>query len=268
MEFITWAGIRSNRVNQLEPVPADVQYAGSAFYNGDGTVGFIYGYKDTGGSYRGTALYNAERPDLTTLFKNVSPDVPIWKLDTVYKIVLALNNYYGLGLEPTDFVDVLAPFDYTVLPQPLKITAKPDAMSCTGEIVLNVIQTLMTLSDIVVDRDADGVTDDYPLSSSVLVLEKRYYNFDFTPYRAVLQSIADPLDIPTLVNLLNSNDVKDECGNLSWDGGVLESSTFTYVYNGTTADYSLSNPSYKYVLAISCKSPNTNGGIILMHYDA
>ena len=266
MDFISWAGVRHNRVAQLEPGPYDVAIAGDAERDQD-QVGLIVGFKDSEHAYyRGSRRVTAERLDLSNLFLNLNPDLPIWHLGLVFNIITALNKYYGLAIDPVEISEAMDSFDYTVLPKPLTITAKDDAITCKGSVVLNIVQKIMTLSDIVLDTDADGVIDSYPLSNELLVLEHRYYNFDFTPWRAVLHTITDPVDTLTIAGILNDPGVKEDCGNITWDSGTYSTTGMTCVYNGVAADYEDANPAYGYVVVLRCPSSGTNGGRIFLHY--
>ena len=130
MDFISWAGVRHNRVAQLEPGPYDAAIAGYAERDQD-QVGLIVGFKDSEHAYyRGSRRVTAERLDLSNLFLNLGPDLPIWHLDLVFNIVTALNKYYGLAIDPVEIKEAMDSFDYTGLPKPLTITAKDDAITC------------------------------------------------------------------------------------------------------------------------------------------
>lgn len=243
----------------------------------------ILGYRRGGELYRGSARIDFNRIDLGLLFKNIEPEVELFMPKDKLAVFTALLQRYGLP----DTDDVLA----DVINESLSGTEHPNevTLSCgdgifyKGTVTVRVKQRVMSLEEIVINRDLDIIVPRFLLTDPKVVLERRFYNYDFSfsPYIATLRTMkptqyAHAAD-SWYVKMLNDADVKQECGNIHWQwAGSGSSAPYNLylskcLYNGPARDHPLGCPDYNYVAVFSCPGsvlPYKNHvGDFIFHYN-
>lgn len=245
----------------------------------------ILGYKRGATLYAGTAMVGYNRLDLGKLFQGVTPKVTLFQPRN-YRVVFAeLLRKYGLPGHTEEVIlgdcpDVSIPIGEP--PTEVTITCSAGVLY-TGTVKVTIEPKIMPLPEIVLDTEYDIITPTFLLTNSKLVLERRYYNYDFSysPYIASLRAIkpgqyAHAVD-SWYVKMLNDPDVKQECGNITWVwegyGGSNPYSLYksTCLYNGPARGHPLANGDYNYVAVFDCPGnmpPHANHvGNFIFHYN-
>jgi len=132
-----------------------------------------------GASWTGTTvlLYNRLKlSDLSTLIGNV---VKVSNIDTVWELISALNSFYGLGLDTTDFVNdaiaINSDGNGTV-----DLTALPTSLGWTGTWSIAIAKGDANLPDAVSNTTLNGLY--YPVSEDITkrLAQSIFYGSDFT----------------------------------------------------------------------------------------
>jgi len=246
----------------------------------------ILGFESGGVRYEGSGVVTHPVLDLPTLFKNLTPTVSMFKPKNTREVLKELLLKYGLPVGDTE--ELLEDYALTALPtatQPtsVNLVAQPSNRLYSGNLTVTIKQKVMPLDEIVTVTDLDVVAPRLSLTNSLVVLERRFYHYNFTDTAYLANIKAQQVGkLPELNDswfqqLLNSADVKQECGNLSWVwGGYWTPNGFNLylaqcVYNGPTTGWPDANQHYKSCMVVSIPAPSSTvqsvTGYAILHYE-
>ena len=111
-------------------------------------------------AYEGPDQFHYRRVPISEIIATLDHQFELEDNTDLSDLIAELNLVYRLGLTSDDFVDVALP---TVENTPgatttVKLTAKPGSYWIIGEADLTIIKTSIALSDVIVNRDLDGLT--------------------------------------------------------------------------------------------------------------
>lgn len=145
----------------------------------------------------------------------------------------------------------------------------PDAKTVMGSVVVNIYQKVMDISEIITTVEVEGIVDKYPLTNEKLVLEKRYYGYDFTENRDVLKTLAN------LGPILNVQSVYTEMNAPGWDSAWSTGIPYNLygirlTYLGPTSGYPEANPAYTHCAVYSpsyLSTAQVPGSNMILHFN-
>lgn len=245
----------------------------------------ILGFKRGASLYAGTAMVGYNRLDLGKLFQGISPTVTMFQPRSHRAVFAELLRVYGLpGYTEEDVLSDCPEVDLPTTEHPAEVTITcTNGVLYTGTVKITVKQKIMPLDEIVLDTDLEIIEPTFLLTNTKVVLERRFYNYDFTynPFIATLRGMKPGQyahDVNSwYVQMLNLADVKQECGNISWvwEGFGGRSPYNLYLskckYNGPARDYVGACADYNYVAVFDCPGTvapygNTVGNF-MFHYN-
>lgn len=256
---VTWLSHlvrRFARLNNLTPLRADdavllrpQREPGSrsdAFWRCHGAMAF----RDTGANYRGSKLVTYNTVSIDTLFLNITPEVWLYNPKSLQEIAGALIARYGLPLQKEWFADAV--FDYTVMPQVVRLTLNSTMFTKESTVDVTVRRSDVNIADLfksnVLVTPQIGFTVQTARTSAEFT-----YAHDFTPqnmeeYGAILayptgavvaEATYNGAPIQTLKGLIEErlgNPVAYEVtSNLTADQVCFKNSQL--IYNGPTRGY-------------------------------
>lgn len=288
MESIKYLLTRFSRVNNLNRDEFPYAFGSFDYPTGNASAKAVVGYKNAASHYRGSAVVGYNRLDLAKLFLNITPEVTLYQPRNHRVIFKELMRVYGLpGAEEDDFVNECTDVALDPAAPPTEVTLVMGATSrlYKGQITVKVKPKIMPLDEVVVIRDLDLLENRFPLTNTKLVLERKYYHYDFTfsPYIANLRAIKVGQSGPVpgtdgwYRRMLNDADLRAESLpviNWIWEGWGGSQAYNTYLnvclYNGPTRNYPDACTRYNYVAVFSCPGTNPNQntvGNFMFHYD-
>lgn len=286
MESIKYLLTRFSRVNNLDRDEFPYAFGSFDYPTGNASAKATVGYKKAAFRYGGSAIVDYNRLDLAKLFLNIAPEVTLYQPRNHRVVFKELMRVYGLpGAEEDDFVNEC--LDVELDPaEPLEevtLVMAPASRFYKGQIKVKVKPKIMALDEVVVIRDLDLLVNRFPLTNTKLVLERKYYHYDFTfsPQIASLRAIktgqyAHGVDT-WYTRMLNDADLQAESQpsiNWIWEGwgGGRPYNVYmsTCLYNGPSRDYPDACTRYNYVAVFSCPGTSANQntvGNLMFHYD-
>lgn len=216
----------------------------------------------------GSRTYRCDIPDLNVLFKNVDLRFPVWKPKTHRDVAKVVFDALGVAVKVDDIEPTVMSYD--PLPNSVTLKALSDATTAKGSVVVNIYQKPMDISEIITTTEVVGVVDKYPLTDLKLVLEKKYYGYDFTDVRETLLNNGYFIAVMTI---LNSESVRTEMSSPMWGSDINPIPyNFAYpslVYNGPTAGFQGANLNYTHCRVYRPTSYSTGTvGQMILHYNA
>jgi len=224
-----------------------------------------------GASWTGTTvlLYNRLKlSDLGTLIGNV---VRVSNVDTIWKLISALNSFYGLTLDQNDFADgaIAINSDGT---GSVDLTALETSLGWTGTWSLNIMKGDANLPDSVSNTNLSGLN--YPVSedTSKRLAQSVFYGSDFTDvYDTVKTYAVGKVMDDDFLAIINNHQMYNQ--TTKWFNNQTAAannlSGATIVSNGLAAGVEYANSErYKYVIVLRPSSLTTNiRGDFLLHYN-
>lgn len=224
-----------------------------------------------GASWTGTTvlLYNRLKlSDLGTLIGNV---VRVSNVDTIWKLISALNSFYGLTLDQNDFADgaIAINSDGT---GSVDLTALETSLGWTGTWSLNIMKGDANLPDSVSNTNLSGLN--YPVSedTSKRLAQSVFYGSDFTDvYDTVKTYAVGKVMDDDFLAIINNHQMYNQ--TTKWlnnqTAAANNLSGATIVSNGLAAGVEYANSErYKYVIVLRPSSLTTNiRGDFLLHYN-
>lgn len=215
----------------------------------------------------GTCFYQCELPDLAKLFTGISIRLAVWKPKTHRDVAKVLFETYGVVANLDDIAPT--PMSYDPLPDTVTLTALPGALTIKGSLEVMIYQKVMDLSEIITVNEIDAVVDRFPLSNPLMVLEKKYYGYDFTDVRDTLKVFTN------LGPVLNVQSVYDEMSGPTWGSSWDRPQPFNLygirlVYLGPTSGYPDANPAYTNCAVYSpgyMSSSTASGSSMILHFN-
>lgn len=286
MESIKYLLTRFSRVNNLNRDEFPYAFGFFDYPTGNASAKATVGYKKAAFRYGGSAVVDYNRLDLAKLFLNIAPEVTLYQPRNHRVVFKELLRVYGLpGAEEDDFVNECTDtaLDPAAPPSEVTLTMSATSRLYKGQIKVKVKPKIMPLDEVVVIRDLDLLVNRFSLNNTKLVLERKYYHYDFTfsPQIASLRAIrpgqyAHGADT-WYTRMLNDADLRAEAlpaVNWIWEGwgGQQPYNVYlsTCLYNGPTRDYPDACTRYNYVAVFSCPGTgdkqNTVGNF-MFHYD-
>lgn len=215
----------------------------------------------------GAYKYSCDIPDLGKLFMNVDIRIPVWKPKTHRDVAAVLFKKYGVAVNVDDIEPIAMSYD--PLPPTVTLKALPTAATVVGSVVVGIYQEPKDISEIITVTDVVGIVDKYPLTNPLMVLEKRYYGYDFTEQRDTLKTVA------SLGPILNVQSVYDEMNGPTW--GAAWDRPLAYnlynaslVYLGPTTGYPEANPAYTHCAVYKpggMSSGTVTGSSMILHFN-
>jgi len=241
----------------------------------------VIGYARGGQSYVGTTLVSFNRIDLSKLFLNVSPTVAVFRPTSYQDIFAALLDRYGLpGAGESSIISECPATAIDPANPPASITITiSSGRFYKGSVVVAITPKVIALDLIVINREFPLLTPRLLLSNSLMVLERKYYHYDFTfsPNIADLRACAvgwtHPYVKSWFSDMINDADVRQECGGIWWSWGSINGIQFNLYnmvceYNGLARNYADANANYKYIAVFKDNESNgTNRGRLYLHYN-
>lgn len=276
MDFNSWVAGSLSRFWGLRPSTEDRVFTAGIQRNLLDSAMSI-GYRNLDGAkFHGAKCVTFDRIDLAKLFKNVSPQIETWDVKTTHELIPLLSAKYGLPITKDDIANTS--FDHTKLPQEVTIQAFSTGPIFVGSVKVLVTQKVMQLEDIVTKVDLDVLKDPYPRSNTKMVYDLRYYGYDFTDEKEILEAYNagyiygnGPFSIS---GLLNSTRVRNETGGPTfvWDAGTTPTEPHVFynmrcLYRGPTASYPDANQTYRNVAIWDAPRSQQGVGRIFFHYD-
>lgn len=286
MDLHTYLLKRFLSINELKDGDLDRTFSITQAPTTQPTKYTILGFQSGGYRYVGAQVLNHPTLDLPTLFKNVVPTVKLFKPASTREVLSELLTKYGLPVGTQnqlleDYVET--PLNTAVQPTSVTLTASPNARFYTGNLNVTIEQKVMSLEDIVTVTELDVIAPRLLLTGDLTVLERRFYHFNFaeTSYTGYLKSQAVgnlPHESDSwFQQMLNSADVKQECGGLTWvwGGYWTPNGNNLYLarceYNGPVSGYPDANQNYKTCMVVSIPAPSstvhTVTGYAILHYE-
>lgn len=286
MESIKYLLTRFSRVNNLNRDEFPYAFGFFDYPTGNASAKATVGYKKAAFRYGGSAVVDYNRLDLAKLFLNITPEVTLYQPRNHRVVFKELMRVYGLpGAEEDDFVNECADVTLDPAEPPTEVTLamSPSSRLYKGQIKVKVNPKIMPLDEVVVIRDLDLLENRFSLTNTKLVLERKYYHYDFTfsPQIASLRAIrpgqyAHGVDT-WYTRMLNDPDLQAESQppiNWIWEGwgGGRPYNVYmsTCLYNGPTRDYPDACTRYNYVAVFNCPGTSANqntSGAFMFHYD-
>ena len=136
----------------------------------------------------------------------------------------------------------------------------------------------MALDEIITVLDHDGIVDRFPRSESKMRYELRYYGFDFTDYKEIIEKYPAGFvynsSASDFLAMLNSSEVRGEMGSPTfapfYAGGQPVAHTYYLMkceFRGLTTAVPDANQAYKYVAVWTASQSAAGIGRLLLHYD-
>lgn len=215
----------------------------------------------------GSMSYRCDLPNLADLFKNVDLRFPVWKPKTHRDIAKIVFDALGVAVKVDDIEPTAMSYD--PLPNTVTLQALPTATTAKGSVVVNIYQKTMDIAEIITTTEVVGVVDNYPLTNPQMVLEKKYYGYDFTSDRDVLKSTAKPGAI------LNIQTVYDEMYAPAWGSSWDRPQAYNLynvrrTYVGPTSGYPEANPAYTHCAVFMPWTMSSNTApysCMILHFD-
>lgn len=276
MDFNSWVAGSLSRFWKLRPSTEDRVFTAGIQRNLLDSAMSI-GYRNLDGAkYHGSKCVTFDRIDLEKLFKNVSPQIETWDIKTTHELIPLFSAKYGLPITKDDIANTS--FDHTKLPQEVTIQAFSTGPIFTGAVKVLVTQKVMELEDIVTKVDLDVLKDPYPRTNPKMVYDLRYYGYDFTDQKEVLEMYNAGYQYGNggfpLVDMLNSSRVRTETGGpqFVWDAAITPTADHIFygmrcLYRGPTANYPDANQNYRNVAIWDAPRSQKGTGRIFFHYD-
>lgn len=215
----------------------------------------------------GSRTYRCDLPDLNDLFKNVDLRFPVWKPKTHRDVAKVVFDALGVAVKVDDIEPTAMSYD--PLPNSVTLKALSDATTAKGSVVVNIYQKPMDISEIITTTEVVGVVDKYPLTNPQMVLEKKYYGYDFTENRDVLKTVTNPgtvLNVQSVYNEMNA-----PAWGSSWDRPqAYNLYNVRLDYLGPTAGYPEANPAYTHCAVYRPWSMSSNtvpDSRMILHFD-
>ena len=278
MESIKYLLTRFSRANNLNRDEFPHAFGFFDYPTGNASAKATVGYKKAATLYGGSAIVEYNRLDLAKLFLNITPELTLYQPKSHRVVFKELLRVYGLpGAEEDDFVNecVDTVLDRGNPPAEVTLVMATGSRLYKGSVKVKINVKVMPLDEVVVIRDLDLLVEKYSLTNTKVVLERRYYHYDFTdsPHIAALR--AEVAGSQLNVNVLNDPDVLQECGNIyiyprvsSYTGtkyNIYDTQGSPCIYNGPARNWPEANPNYNYV---SVHHPATSCvGYFLLHYN-
>lgn len=224
----------------------------------------------------GGKVVKANVPDLANLFRNITPDIEIYKPTTNRDVAKVLFEKYGIVADVNDITPTAIVYD----PLPLEVEIVASGKTITGKVKVKLTQKVMDLTEIITVNEVVGVVDKYPTAEQTkFVPIKFYYGADFTEWRDYLKTVSVIASgygqpywvVDKLLEIINDprweSPVTWNSAHSSTAPPYSISDCFT-PYNGPTSGYPEANPDFTHVLVINAHysfgiTPKT----FLMHYD-
>lgn len=224
-----------------------------------------------GASWTGTTvlLYNRLKlSDFGTLIGNV---VRVSNVDTIWKLISALNSFYGLTLDQNDFADGAISLNSDGTGS-VDLTALDTSLGWTGTWSLNIMKGDANLPDSVSNTNLSGLN--YPVSedTSKRLAQSVFYGSDFTDvYDTVKAYAVGKVMDDDFLAIINNHQMYSQTGKWvnNQTAAANNLSGATIVSNGLAAGVEYANSErYKYVIVLRPSSLTTNiRGDFLLHYN-
>ena len=145
----------------------------------------------------------------------------------------------------------------------------PGSLTLKGSLDVLIYQKVMDLDEIITVHEIDAVVDRFPLSDPLMVLEKKYYGYDFTDVRDKLK-VVTPLG-----PILNVQSVYNEMYAPTWGSSWDRPQAFNLynirlVYLGPTSGYTDANPAYTSCAVYSpgfMSASTVAGSSMILHFN-
>lgn len=286
MDLHTYLLKRFLSINELKDDDLDRSFAVLPAATASSVKNSVLGFREGGLRYRGSLLLEHQPIDLALLFKNITPTVKLFKPKDTRVVFKELLERYGLPVgDNNELLEdcVLTALPTTTQPKTTTLVCGSNSRLYTGTIEVTIEQKIMPLEEVITIAELDVVKPRLSLQNSLVVLERRFYHYDFRDSGYTANLKAQPVGkLPEVNNswfqqLLNTADVRQECGNLSWVwGGYWTPNGFNLylaqcVYNGPTSGYPDSNQQYKSCMVVSIPASSSTvqsvTGYAILHYE-
>lgn len=224
-----------------------------------------------GASWTGTTvlLYNRlKMSDFSTLIGSV---VRVSNVDTIWKLISALNSFYGLTLDQNDFADGAISLNSEGTGN-VDLTALETSLGWTGTWSLNIMKGDANLPDSVTNTNLSGLN--YPVSedTSKRLAQSVFYGSDFTDvYDTVKAYAAGKVMDDDLLAIINNHQMYNQTSKWlnTQTAAINNLGGATIVSNGLAAGVEYANSErYKYVIVLRPSALTTNiRGDFLLHYN-
>lgn len=248
------------------------------------TAKAVVGYGKGGSRYVGTRLVDYNRINLGVLFKNITPKAAMYRATNHREVFKTLLETYGLpGADEPSIINECASVAMDPNNPPANVTLTINAGALySGTLTVTITLKRMALSDIVINRELAVMVPRLLLSDPKLVIERKYYHHDFSDavnnatLRSATTSWSHGNYSSWFSDMINSADVRQECGNIWWGWGTTLTvehnlNQMPCVYNGPTSGYPDANPRFARCAVFdqgrAYSSYDTNKGKFILHYN-
>lgn len=222
-----------------------------------------------GRPYSGQTRVFYDRQDFGKVFAhtplNTYAKLRAFRPSTVFDLVPALNDYYGLNITTADVLD--APLTLTNGSGQVTIKANPRSLGWIGEFTVTIAPGDAKLEQWLLDTDLEGVA--YPSGQTTKGQAEVYsYRYDASKYWQMLRDLVVPEE-----GLLVSQAIADMLVELTGDSWGFVAGEYSLVgakirYNGPNSADKQTNQSFMSILEIVLDASCTNfAGVLHIHYN-
>lgn len=235
------------------------------------------GFRNTEtGKYQGTRRVTFTRMFFEAMFRNIEPSVEAWDVNTLHDLLPIISAKYGIVLDKEDVINVV--LDRWSFPVDIEVVAANTSKLYDGRFTLRVNYKVTPLDEVIKITDHDAIVDRFPRSEPKMRYELRYYGFDFTDYKHIIEKYHAGFvynsSAGDFLAMLNSSEVRGEMGSPTfapfYAGGPPVAHTYYLMkceFRGLTTAVPDANQAYKYVAVWTASQSAAGIGRLLLHYD-